>query len=108
MATTLKVLGQKAPNAASETDLYAPSGVSVVASSLVVCNRAASPSTFRVSISVGGGGTATKDYLYYDLTIDGNNTFAATLGITLTSTDIMRVYSSTANLTFTLYGQENS
>lgn len=107
MAETLKVLGQSAPNATTETDLYTtPGATSSVVSSLVVCNRSATQTTFRVSVSVAGAATANKDYLYYDVTIAGNDTFAATLGITLAATDKIRVYAGAATLSFHAYGTE--
>ena len=46
------------------------------------------------------------DSLYYDLPLAANDTFAATLGVTLGTTDKVRVYASTANLSFNLFGQE--
>ena len=109
MAITIKTLGQVSPNAITETDLYTVgAGTSTVISSIVICNRSATQATFRVSISVSGGATATKDYIYYDLIIAGNDTFVATIGMTLAATDKIRVYSSTANLSFNLFGQENN
>jgi hypothetical protein len=103
-----KILGQAAPGATSETTLYTvPGGKEVVASSLVICNRDASPVTVRASCSAGGGGTANKDYIYYDLTLDGNDSFAGTLGLTLAATDVVRVYASTANVSFSLFGDES-
>lgn len=107
MTFTYKNLGQAAPLATSETVLYTvPAATSAIASSLTVCNRSASPDKFRFSVSVGGGATATKDYLYYDLTINGNDTFTATLGITLATGDVVRVYAGTANLSFSLWGSQ--
>jgi len=109
MPTTLKTLGQVAPIATTETDLYTvPSSTTAVVSSVVVCNRAATASTFRISVAVGGGATANKDYLFYDVIVGGNDTFVATMGITLATTDKVKVYASTANLSFNLFGQENS
>jgi ApbE superfamily uncharacterized protein (UPF0280 family) len=107
MATTYKVLGQAAPSATTETDLYiAP--VSAVASSIIVCNRGTTQATFRVSIAVGGGATANKDYIYYDLLIAGNDTFIATIGVTLAANDKVKVYASSGNLSFSLYGSQIS
>lgn len=105
MPTTHKVLGQVAPNATTETTLYtAPS--EAVCSTVLVCNRSSTPTTFRISVDVGGGVTANKDYIYYDLTIGGNDTFAATFGMTLAATDVVRVYAGAATLSFTLFGME--
>lgn len=109
MATTYKVLGQSAPLATTETTLYTvPALTSAVASSIIVCNRGTTQATFRVSIAVGGSATANKDYVYYDLLIAGNDTFIATIGVTLASTDEVRVYASSANFSFSLYGSEVS
>lgn len=109
MTIVYKVLGQTAPLATTETDLYTvPAVTSAIISSIVVCNRGSTATTFRISTAVGGGGTATKDYLYYDVPIAGNDTFIATIGITLATTDKVKVYAGNASLSFNLFGQENS
>lgn len=109
MATVRKVLGQVATSATTETDLYTvPATTSTVVSSIVACNRGSTSATLRVSISVGGGATATKDYLYYNLIIPPNETFIATVGLTLAATDKIRVYASTGNLSWNLFGEEVS
>ena len=107
MATTYKVLGQSNPSATTETDLYTvPASTKTIASSIIVCNMSSSQASFRVSIAVGGGVTSNKDYIYYDLLIGGNDTFIATIGVTLGASDVVRVYSSTALISFSLYGSE--
>jgi hypothetical protein len=109
MATVYKTLGQSSPSATTETALYTvPAATSAIASSIVVCNRSSVLSTFRVSVAVGGGATANKDYIYYDLPIGANDTFIATVGLTLAATDVVRVYASNTNLSFSLYGSEIS
>ena len=109
MATVYKVLGQSSPAATTETALYTvPAATSAVASSVIVCNRSAVLSTFRISIAIGGAATSNKDYIYYDLPIGANDTFIATIGVTLATTDVVRVYASNTNLSFSLYGSEIS
>lgn len=109
MATTLKVLAQTKPSATTLTDSYTvPAATTAVVSSIVICNQSAVATSFRVSISVAGVADATKQYLYYDVTIAGNDTFAATLGITLGAGDVVRVYNTLATCSFNLFGQENS
>lgn len=109
MAAVRKILGQSAPSATTATDLYTvPASTSTVISSLIVCNRAATQATFRVSASAAGAATANKDYIYYDVIIPPNDTFIATVGLTLATTDKVRVYASTANLSFGIYGEELS
>jgi glucose-6-phosphate dehydrogenase assembly protein OpcA len=109
MVTTYKVLGQVSPSATTETTLYTvPSATSAIGSSIIIANRGTSVATFRVSIAVSGVSTTNKDYLYYDLPIGANDTFIATIGITLATTDEVRVYASNTNLSFSLYGSEIS
>ena len=109
MATVYKVLGQSSPAATTETALYTvPAATSAVASSVIVCNRSAVLSTFRISIAIAGAATSNKDYIYYDLPIGANDTFIATIGVTLAATDVVRVYASNTNLSFSLYGSEIS
>lgn len=107
MGISNKVLGQSAPNATTETTLYTvPAATQAVISTLMVCNRSATATTLRVSVAVAGAVTENKQYIYYDLTIAGNDTFAATIGLTLAATDVVRVYAGANTLSFTLFGQE--
>ena len=108
MPTTYKILGQQAPSATTTVDLYTvPAATQAVVSSIIVCNRSSSATaTFRISASFTGAATANKDYIYYDLIIGQNDTFIATIGLTLGATDKIRIYASTANLSFTAVGSE--
>ena len=109
MATAYKILGQSNPSATTETDLYAvPSATETIVSSIIVCNQAASAGTFRISVSADGAATAAKDYLYYDVSIPANDTFIATVGLTIDATDKIRVYASSANMSFSAWGSEIS
>ncbi len=104
---TIKILGQSAPAATTSTDLYTvPASRSASVSSLVVSNRAATSATFRVSVAIAGAALSNQQYLYYDQTIDGNSSYVITIGITLATTDKVRVYASTSNLSFNLFGVE--
>jgi hypothetical protein len=109
MATVRKVLGQSNPSATTLTTLYTvPALTDAVCSSLSICNRSATATTFRVAIRPAGAAISNEHYLYYDVTIAGNDTFIATIGITLATTDVVSVYATLATLSFHLYGQENS
>lgn len=109
MATTLKILGQSAPSATTETDLYTvPGSTTAVVSTISVTNRSSTSATFRLSVSSAGGATANKDYIAYDVSLSGNETMAFTVGVTIGATDKIRVYASTANLSFAAFGQENT
>lgn len=107
MATTLKVLGQVSPLAATLTTLYTvPGATSAVCTTLFVCNRSAVATSFRVAVRPGGAAISNEHYRYYDVAIAGNDTFAATVGITLAATDVVSVYATLATLSFNLDGQE--
>ena len=109
MADTSKILAQSIPSAATSTDLYTvPSATTTVASTICVCNQSATATTFRISVAVAGATLATKQYLYYDVPIGGNDTFMATIGITLGATDVVRVYATLATLSFNLFGIETT
>ena len=100
---------QSAPAATTLTDLYTvPASTQSVVTSVVVCNRGATSTTFRISLAPLGAADATSQYLYYDLTIAANDTFVATIGVLLIATDKIRVYAGNANLTFTLVSNEEA
>lgn len=107
MAETIKVLGQVAPSATTETTLYTvPASTSTVVSTITVCNRGGSSGSFRLGVSQGGGALANEDYLYYGVTVPATDTFAATVGITMTATDKILVYASSADFSFAAFGSE--
>jgi hypothetical protein len=108
MATeTIKVLGQSAPAANVLTDAYTvPSSTSAAVSSLIICNRGTGYTNVRVSVAVAGVADNPTQYVYYDLLCDPNNTFIATVGITLSAADVVRVQSDTGQVTFQFYGTE--
>lgn len=105
--TTYKILGQQAPAATTAADLYTvPAATQAIISSITVSNRTTTAATFRISVSPAGAATANKDYLVYDTQIGSNGVVTLTLGITLAATDKIRVFASTANLSFNAFGSE--
>jgi hypothetical protein len=109
MATTYKVLGQSAPAATTAADLYTvPSATSTIVSTITVANRGATAGTYRVYVRPAGASVANQHYVVYDASLPGNATDTLTLGITLTATDVISVYASTANFSFNAFGSEIS
>lgn len=109
MADVLKILGQLAAAATTEASLYTvPASTTAIVSTMSVCNRSATAATFRIGFDQGGGGIATSDWVYYDLPIAGNDSFLVTAGFSLGAGDIIRVYASTANLSFQAFGVERT
>lgn len=109
MADTFKVLAQVNPSAGTLTDAYTvPGAKSATVSSIVVCNEGASTDKFRIAIAVAAAADTPKQYLYYDQEIPGNKSFAITLGLTLATTDVIRVYAGGSSLAFNIFGVEVS
>ena len=107
MPTVYKVLGQSAPSATTATTLYTvPADTQAVVSTIVVANRAATAATYRIAVRPAGATLANQHYIAYDVVVGGSDSTALTLGLTLTSTDVITVYSSTANLSFSVFGSE--
>lgn len=105
MAESYEILGQSAPGATTATTLYTgPASTKTVVSVVTVCNRSTTAATFRLSVDAGGAGDGNSDYLYYDCPISANETLEVGRGIILAATDLLRVYASTANLTFAAFG----
>lgn len=106
MATTYKVLGQINPSATTNTTLYTvPSSTSSVCSTISICNLGTS-TTYRIAIRPAGAAIENKHYIVYDAAINQYDSVMLTLGITLAATDVVTVYSATANVSFQLFGSE--
>jgi glucose-6-phosphate dehydrogenase assembly protein OpcA len=109
MATTYKVLGQSAPSATTAITLYTvPSATQAVVSTIAVSNRAATSATYRIAIRPAGATLANEHYIAYDSTVGANDSTMLTIGITLAATDVITVYASTANTSFSAFGSEIS
>jgi hypothetical protein len=107
MPTNYKVLGQVAPSATTATTLYTvPSSTEAVISTVVVCNRSASNRTFRLAVRPNGATLANEHYLAYDVTVGLSDSTTLTLGITMDAGDVLTVYASTTDLSFSAFGSE--
>jgi hypothetical protein len=109
MPTTNKVLVQVAPSATTATTLdTVPSATQCVVSTIAVCNRAASAATYRIAVRPAGATLANEHYIAYDAPLAANDSTFITIGITLGATDVITVYASSANLSFSAFGSEIS
>jgi hypothetical protein len=107
MPTAYKVLGQSAPAATTATTLYTvPAATSTVCSTLTVCNRDSSSTTYRIAVRPAGASLANVHYIVYDAILPANSTDTISIGATLATTDVVTVYAGSANLSFTLFGSE--
>jgi hypothetical protein len=108
MATsTYKVLGQSAPSATTATAAYTvPSSTQAVISTITVCNRDSASATYRIAIRPNGATLANEHYIAYGSVVPANDSIFLTVGITVDAADVITVYSSSANLSFNIFGVE--
>jgi len=107
MAEEAKIIAQLAPAITTETVLYTvPEATQFIGSTLRVCNRGATATTFRIALRPAGAATTDEMYIAFDILVAGNDTTGITDGITLGATDDIVVYAGSANLSFNLSGVE--
>ena len=107
MASNYLRLGATTVSANVDTGLYTvPAATQTVVSSIIVCNRGTTTETFRVAHVDGAiGSVANEDYIYYDIEIAANDTFIATVGLTMEATHTLLVRSSSADSQKAFTGQ---
>ena len=59
-----------------------------------------------MAVRPGGATLANQHYVVYDNNLVANDTMILTIGVTLAATDVVTVYTSTANVSFSLFGSE--
>lgn len=105
-----KILGQANPSATTATLLYTvPSGKEAVVSSISIANLSSTAGTYRIIIQPSADVSATilnKQYFGYDITVGASDTTVVTVGLTLATGDAVKVYASSANLAFQIFGSE--
>lgn len=105
MPNVARVLGQTV-STGSTVNLYTvPASTQTVVSTLTVANLTAAAGTFSVAVRVSGSTLENKHYIYRNVSLPANDTFAATFGITMAATDVVTVASSVSS-SFNLFGQE--
>lgn len=101
-------MGQSFPGATTLTALYTvPASTSAVVSTIVACNQGAATS-IRLSVAIAGAADASAQYIAYDVAIGANTTYTFTIGVTLATTDVIRVYATLATVSFAAFGSEIS
>ena len=108
MATTYKILGQLNPSATTEQALYTAASAAVI-SSISICNQTATAATYRIAVRPSADtSTAAKHWIVYGATVAASDSTILTIGATVATGDTVRVYASTANLSFSAFGSEIS
>lgn len=114
MAVTKKVLGQSMPSATTLTDAYTvPGATSTTVSTITACNHGSVADTIRVSVAVAGASNTDAQYVIGGdtsggLSLSANDTYMATIGMTLAATDVVRVYSTNGTTSFNIFGAEET
>ena len=107
MANAYKVLGQSAPSATTDTDVYTvPSSTEAVVSTIIIANRAATAGTFKLAIRPDGAAIANVHYIAFDVPLAANDSTTLTLGITLDAADVITANCSSADMTINIFGTE--
>jgi hypothetical protein len=102
-----KVLGQAAPAATTDTNVYTvPSATEAVISTIVIANRAATAGSFRLAVRPNGASIANQHYIAYGVPIAANDSTTLTLGITMDAADVLTFYASSADMSINVFGTE--
>lgn len=98
-----KVLFQSNPAATTDTTVYTATGPFII-HTLYICNQSATTTALvRVAIRVAAAALSAPQYALYDVPVDPNF-IGIVRGLTGGNTDLVVVRSSTANVSFTAYG----
>jgi hypothetical protein len=107
MANTYKILGQSNPATNVETVLYTvPAVTNAIVNCITICNSDSISTKFRLSISVGGAATTSKDIIYNSVSVTSNDTAVINAGFTLNAGDVVRIIAYGPLLSFNLFGTE--
>lgn len=99
------ILGQQAPGATSLVTLYTCPAGKVATLRILVTERGGAAATFRAALRAGGAAISNEHYVAYDKSIDANDV-SSTIAFMVSGGDVVSVYSSSANLSFTATGDE--
>jgi len=75
-------------------------------SSIMVANRGAADTRFRIAVRPDGATISDEHYVAYDVLLEANSLFALSVGITLNENDVVSVYADDATLSFNVFGSE--
>jgi hypothetical protein len=101
---TFGALAQSTPAATTLTDAYTVPAARRAEFEVVICNRSIA-TTIRLQHAIAGAASANGQYLLYDFAI-GANEAQVTARMTGAATDVIRVYSTSGNVTFNVNGIE--
>ena len=101
-------LAQAAPAFGVVANLYwVPRGQMTDGVRVVSCNRSAVPAAVRISVALEGAADSNEQYIAYDKTVPALDT-VATVEFSLGERSVVRVTSDTGDVSFTLFGKEQT
>lgn len=110
MTDTIKILAQVNPPASALTTVYmcgATFGATI--STINICNQdPVNIANFRMSFAVGGAADSVKQYVYWQIPIQPNDTLNMTEGYTMANGDVLRLFVDNANVSIGVFGVELS
>lgn len=104
MADVFGALAQSVPAATTLTDAYTVPASKRATVTVVACNTGAA-TTIRLQHAINGAASANAQYLLYDFAVDAGGA-KSTVNFTLTAGDVVRVYSTSGNVSFNVNGVE--
>jgi hypothetical protein len=104
---TYKVLAQSAPSAASATTLYTATNATII-STLQAANRGGTQDAVRIAVRPAGATLANEHYIAYDVPLAANAVLSLQGGITLANTDVITIYSTSGNTSFSAFGSDGN
>lgn len=104
---TYKVLAQSAPAATTATTLYTATNATIV-STLNAANIGGTQDTIRIAVRPAGAALANQHYIAYGVPLAAGAVFSIQGGLTLANTDVITVYSTTGNTSFSAFGSEGN
>lgn len=105
MAESLEIIAQAALPATTLTDVYTvPAATQIASSTITICNRSATPTTFRLAFAPDGDPNDDAHYVAYDAPLAANEVWGFTIGVTLNDGDVIRAYAGAATVTVNVFG----
>ena len=110
MATNYKRSGVQGTSSVSTyATLYTvPANTQAVISTIAICNTASAAATYRIGFDDTPGTPGASEWLVYDATVAGNDTFFLSVGASLEAGKYIRVSSSADTVTFQAFVSEIS
>ena len=105
MADVWGALAQSSPAATTLTAAYTVPVAKVATVEAIICERAGAAATIRMALSPNGAAIADSHYLFFNFGLAANDTLVSAR-FTMSAGDVLRVYSSSGNVTFNINGIE--